>query len=104
MPVGASALECHVLPEGIAVLGEPAEERRAHGARVRHGRPTAEHAEARDFGQGLGEDGVRPGERGSTQQREACASCDTYGHGITSSVQEKSNSRSVSPRAMAVWP
>ena len=55
-------------------------------------------------GQGLGEDGVRPGERGSTQQREACASCDTYGHGITSSVQGKSNSRSVSPRAMAVWP
>ena len=27
MPVGAPALECHVPPEGIAVLGKPAEER-----------------------------------------------------------------------------
>ena len=88
MPFGAPALKRQVAPERIAVLGEPAEEGRAHGARVGHGRTAAEHAKARDIGRGLGEDRTRPGDRGTAQQCEADASCDSNRlHGIPSAVQ-----------------
>jgi len=85
------------------VLGETAEERRAHGARVGHGCPSAEHAKARERGRRLGEDCTRPGDRGTAQQCEAGASCHgTRVPGITSAVPVRSASGMGRPRAEAV--